>query len=66
MTESAQGFVDVCDTVEGVVSYRIRMEQVVETGLGRARVCPKVESDFGRGRASARGPALTYVVCVSH
>jgi hypothetical protein len=47
MTESALGFVDVHAKVEGVASCGIHGEQVAEVGLGRSRVCPEAEVDFG-------------------
>jgi hypothetical protein len=66
MTEPALGFVDVCDTVEGVASCGIHGEQVAEARLGRGRVCPEDEVGFVRGGVCTRGPAHTFVVYASH
>jgi hypothetical protein len=51
-----------CATVEGVAFCGICREWVDETGLGRARVCPKVEFYFRRGGVCARGLACAPVV----
>jgi hypothetical protein len=66
MTEPASGFIDARHTVEGVASCGIRGEQVAEARLGRGEVCPEVEAGYGRDEACIRGPACTFVVCMSH
>ena len=62
---TALGFVDVRDTVEGLASYGIHEELVAEAVLGRGEVCSETEAGFGRDVVCARGPALTFVVCVT-
>jgi hypothetical protein len=56
----------VRDTVEGVVSCRIREEQVAEARLEQGGVCPEAEVGFGRGKVCARGPTCALVVYASH
>jgi hypothetical protein len=62
VTEPVPGFEDVCTTVEGVVSCRIRTEQVAEARHGRGGACPEAEVDVGQGGVCAQMPAYTLIV----
>jgi hypothetical protein len=63
VAESAPRFEDVRGTVEGVASYRIRGEQVAESGLGEVEFVPRPWSTSGKAEFVPKGQfaLLSYV-----